>query len=186
MDRSYQTKHIYLAVSVIIAVFAPILYFFLPQTVADIVHHKDEVFFVSVPQENFYTFGVGFVFLFISSMILFLFDIRKLSVIFSILFLCIAFATFFVGSQSYRTLAQDNITSSSLFSFEKEIYTWDQVTQVIHHRNEMGDISIYEFVFDDGNSIRLKDTRYFRHISYQFNKKLAEENLSIDFALIEE
>lgn len=186
MDRNYQTRHIYLAISIIIAIFAPIFYFFLPQTVGDIVHHKDDVFFVSVPKENFYAFGVGFILLFISSMILFLFDIKKISIVFSILFLSFSLGTFYFSAQSFSALGQEKISYSPLFSLKKESHAWDEVTKVIHHRNDVGDVSFYEFVFEDGNHIILEDNDYFRHASYKFEMKLAEHNLSPEFSLIEE
>lgn len=185
MEKNDQTKHLFLAIAIITAVFAPILYFFLPQTVADIVHHKENVFFVSVPDENFTVFAFGYGFIFLAAITLFLLNIRKLSIIISIIFLCLALTTFFIGSQSYRALATDHISYSPLFSFEKETYSWDEVTEVIRYRDEIGDKSEYAFVFADGNQMKIKDNRYLRDASYKFNKKLQEENLSVEFKLIE-
>lgn len=186
MEKNYQKKHYFLAFAVLIAVFAPILYFFLPQTISDIMHNKDGVWFVSVSEEAFTAFLVGFACLFISSFILYLLDIRKLSVVISILFLTMAFGSFFLASQNFMTLSNDNIAFSPFFSLEKETYPWDQVEQIIHFRNEQGDISEYEFVFVDDNRVRIKDTAYFKEQSYKFGKKLAEENLVVGFSLIEE
>lgn len=186
MEKNYQKKHYFLAFAVLIGVFAPILYFFLPQTVSDILHHKDGVWFVSVPEEAFTAFLVGFACLFISSFILYLLDIRKLSVVISILFLSMAFGSFFLASQNYMTLSNENIAFSPFFSMEKDSYPWDQVEQIIHFRNEQGDISEYEFVFDDDNRVKIKDTAYFKEKSFKFQKKLAEENLQVSFSLLEE
>lgn len=186
MNKSYQNKHVYLAIAVIIAVFSPILYFFLPQTFADIIHHQDGVWFVSVPEVNFKIFAIGFGFLFVSSFILFLFDIRKLSVLISIGFLLLAMGTFYIASQSYILLSNDDISYNQLLEFKKETYSWDEVERVIHHRTETGDISNYEFVFADGNRVIVEDSTYFQHQSYKFNKRLAESNLSVEFQLIKE
>lgn len=186
MNKSYQNKHVYLAIAVVIAVFSPILYFFLPQTLADIFHNREGVWFVSVPEVNFKIFAVGFGLLFISSFILFLLDVRKLSVSISIVFLLLAAGTFYIASQSYILLSDENITYNPFLKFERETYSWDEVERVIHHRTEMGDISNYEFVFEDGKSVIIEDSSYFRNRSFKFNKRLAESNLSVDFQLIEE
>lgn len=186
MDKNYQNKHIFLAIALIIAVFSPILYFFLPQTVADILHNRNEIWFVSVPEVNFKIFAVGFTLLFVSSFVLYLLNLNKRSISISIFFLLLAMGTFFIASQSYILLSNYNITFNQFLKFEKEVYTWEEVERVIHHRTEMGDISNYELVFEDGNSITIEDNSYFGQQSFKFNKRLAEANLPVDFQLIEE
>lgn len=185
MEKNYQTKHIFLIIAILTAIFGPISYFFIPQTVADIVHHKDGVWFVSVPKENFTTFAVGFLFIFIASMTLFLLDIKKISIIISILFLGCAFAAFYLASQSFGSLSTENITYSPLSTTEKYTYTWEQVDKIIHHRTESGDISNYEFVFNDGKSFTIKDSPYFKSKSLKFNKQLMESNIEVEFSLVE-
>lgn len=186
MDSTYQKKHIFLTFAVLIAVFAPIFYFFFPQTIADILHNKNGVWFVSVPSEAFTAFLIGSALLIIASLVLFILDIRKLSIIISGLFLSLAIGSFFLSSQAYLTLSDENISYSSLFSLEKNTYSWDEVTEVIHFRTELGDISEYEFVFNDQNTVRIDDTSYFKAKAYNFGKKLATENLTIGFSLMEE
>lgn len=160
-------------------------FFFLPQTIADIVHNKDDIFFVAVPDENFTVFAIGYGFICLASLILFLFNIRKLSIAISILCLILAFCIFYIGSQYYQTLAASTISYSPLFTLKKETYSWDEVTQIIHYRSENGEISEYKFVFADGNQMKINDNPYFQHVSYKFSKKLHEEGLTVELILIE-
>lgn len=185
MDKNYETRHLFLAASIIIAIFGPIFYFFLPQTVGDILHHTKDVWFVYTPKENFTMFAIGFVLLFIATFLIFLLDIKKISIILGSLVLCMGLAVFFFASQSFLSLGDKTIAFSSLTTLEKYTYSWEAVDKMIHYRSEDGFFSEYEFVFKDGNRTKVKNDAYFREKSFKFEEKLSETKLNVELVIVE-
>ncbi|WP_449621573.1 hypothetical protein [Robertmurraya sp. Marseille-Q9965] len=186
MEKNYETRHIYFTIAIMIAILSPIFYFFVPQTVGDVVHYKEDTWYVSTPKENFTSFAVACGFLFIASILLFFLNIRKLSITLSVIFLCLGLFTFYIASQSFVSLSNEEISYSSLFELKKHTYQWEDIQRVIHYRNETGSFSEFELIFTDGNRARLDDNAYFREKSDKFGMKLAEYNLFPELSLVEE
>ncbi|MGI8386805.1 hypothetical protein [Robertmurraya sp. P23] len=75
-EKNYETRHLFLAIAIFIPIFGPIFLLFLPQTVANIFHYRTGDWYVFSPGENTVIYGIAFLLLFISALILFFFDMR--------------------------------------------------------------------------------------------------------------
>ncbi|MBS4178502.1 hypothetical protein [Lederbergia citrea] len=178
MERNYETRHIFMAIGICIALASPFLLIFLPNTIANIAHHTPGVWDVFVPRENYIVYGIGFLLLFIAAMLLFILDIRKVPIIISTVFVLLSVITFFIASQSYKSLSDDAISYSPLFSISDHIYSWEELDRVIYHQNK--GFPEYEFLFNDGNHMRLYRNAYFNEIQSLFYFKLKEINVNIE------
>lgn len=177
MDKNYETRHIFMALGICIFIYAPIFLSFMPQTVANILHHHDGTWYVFAPRENFIAFGVGFILLFVSSMILFLMDIKKVSVALSFIILFGCFGCFVTAAMSHKTLADDAISFSPILAFREYSYSWNDVDKVIFLFDEEKGFNEFEFLFTDGNKMTLFNDTYFRSIRYKFDQKITEMNI---------
>ncbi len=179
MDRRYEPRHICLAIGIIIAISSFILLIFIPQTVANSVHFSSGVWHIFVPKENFLGYGIGFFLLFLVPMILFIMDIKKISILVSIFILLLSFIPFYISSQSYIIFADDSITFSPILSSKVNHYSWTDVSEITYYKAKMGERSEYEFVFQDGNNLTLEENPYFSSIRNALNIKLKEIGLII-------
>lgn len=186
MDKNYEPRHIFLAIAVLTVIIAPLLLAFVPQTISNITHYQKGVWNVFAPGENFIVFGVGFFLIFSAAMTLFLMDIKKLSIIICVILVFLSMTSFFVASQSHKTLAEDLISYSPLFSLEEYTYSWDEVDKIVRLDYINEGYYEYEFVFTDGNSLNFKNNGYFRQIRQKFDRKVKEMDIAIEFYEIEE
>lgn len=168
-----------MAIGISIVLFSPILLLFVPQTVANSFHYTEKLWYVFTPGVNFAVYAIGFLLLFISSMLLFILDIKKFSMILSLILASSALVCFFVASQSYKSLSEDFISYSPLFSFNDYTYAWNEVDSVILIDYKREGYSEFKFVFTDGNSMKLRYNKYFRAVQTRFYDKLQEMNLNI-------
>jgi hypothetical protein len=178
-EKNYETRHIFMAIGICILIFSPILLVFVPQNVSNAVHYTENLWYVFTPRMNFVIYAIGFLLLFISTMLLFLLDIKKMSIILSLILVSLAIVSFFVASESYESLSENYISYSPLFSLKDYTYSWNKVESVSLIEYKREGYSEYKFVFTDGNSMQLKDDKYFRVLQPRIDYKLQEMNLGI-------
>ncbi|WP_433958341.1 hypothetical protein [Cytobacillus horneckiae] len=174
MTKNYEPRQVFLVLCIATAIFSLILLLFIPQIIADIVHHTSGVWQVFVPKGNFVVYAVGFFLIFLSLFILFILDIKKKSILLSILCILLSIIPFYIGSQSYIIFANDSISYSPIFSAEKKKYTWDELSAVTYFKAKEGEKSEYVFTFKDDNTITLEDNSYFGNIINPLQIKLKE------------
>ncbi|MBP3041500.1 hypothetical protein J9303_18825 [Bacillaceae bacterium Marseille-Q3522] len=180
MNNNYQTRHIFLAFSICVAILSPICLLFVPQLVAEIVHYSSDMWHVFVPSENFIVYGAGFLLIFLAVLLPFLFNIKKISFILSIVCLLLSVIPFYVASQSYKSISEDSISFSSLFSNKAYSYDWNQIKAIIYYESDDSDYSEYEFLFHDGNSMTIQENQYFNDIRLRFDHKLNEQEIKLE------
>lgn len=180
MDKNYETRHIFMTLGILTLIFAPIFLLFVPHTVSNIVHYTKGMWDVFVPGVNFLVYAIGFFLLFLSSMILFLLDIRKASISISVIFLCLSFAFFFFAAQSHISLGDHRISFSPIFSMKNYEYSWEEVEKIIRKDPENRGYYDYEFVFNDGNKMVLSYNGYVREILSRLSDKTKEMNIIVE------
>lgn len=178
-EKYYETRHIFMAIGICILIFSPILLVFVPQDVSNSVHFTENLWYVFTPGVNYVGYAIGCFLLFISSMLLFILDIKKISIILSLISASLAIVCFFVVSQSYESLSDDSLSYSPLFSQKDYTYYWNQVKSVMLIEYDREGYSEYKFVFTDGNSMQLRNDNYFKVIQPELNYKLKQMNLGI-------
>jgi len=176
----YENRIIYLVIGICFAIFAPISLLFVPQTVAEIVHYKPGLWHIFVPKNIFYIYIVGYLFLFISMMLLFLLNNRKVSIILSIICIILSLVPFFIASKANTSISYNSISHTPPLKLHSHIYKWDEIEKINYYKNEDEvEINEYEIFFRDGTSIKLPDNGYFDDIKLVFYSKLDEMNLEV-------
>ncbi|WP_449536253.1 hypothetical protein [Ferdinandcohnia sp. Marseille-Q9671] len=176
----YENRMIYLVIGICFAIFAPLSLLFVPQTVAEIAHDKPGIWQVFVPKSIFYLYGVGYLLLFLSMMLLFLLNNKKVSITLSIIFIILGIVPFFVAAQANTTFSYDSISHTPPLKFQSHSYTWDEIEKVNYYKNEEnGEFNEYEIFFRDGLVIKLPDNGYFNDIKLNFYSKLDEMNVEV-------
>ncbi|MED1203603.1 hypothetical protein [Heyndrickxia acidicola] len=181
-EKNYETRHLFMAIGICILIFSPILLVFVPQSVSNTVHFTKNLWYVFTPRMNFVVYAVEFLLLFVSTMLLFLLDIKKISIILSLISASLAVGCFFVDSQSHESLTEDFISYSPLFSLKDYTYPWNKVKSIMLNGYKREGFSEYKFVFTDGNSMNLRYDNYFKVIEPQLDNKLQEMKLGIKVA----
>ncbi|THE11631.1 hypothetical protein E1I69_14365 [Bacillus timonensis] len=177
---TYEDRVIYLVIGICMAIFAPISILFVPQTVAEIVHYKPDIWQIFVPKNIFYIYGVGYLLLILSMMFLFLLNNRKVSISLGIICVILSLVPFFVASQANTSLSYNSISHTPPLKLQSHTYKWDEIEKINYYKNEDEvEINEYEMFFRDGKSIKLPDNGYFDDIKLVFYSKLDEMNLEI-------
>jgi hypothetical protein len=179
-SKNYETRHVYMAIGIVTALFSPIFLTFVPQTVAEIIHYKKGVWEVLIPDENFIAFGVGFSLIFFVCMILFIFDIQKYSILVSVILSLLSIGCFFIASQSHVSLSDEAISYTPFYSIKDYSYPWTEVEKIRRIDYKREERIEYEFNFIDGNHLVIQNNDYFSSIWRQLRKKVGEMNIEIE------
>lgn len=179
-SKNYETRHVYMAIGIVTALFSPIFLTFVPQTVAEIIHYKKGVWEVLIPDENFIAFGAGFSLIFIACMILFILDIQKYSILLSVTLSLLSIGCFFIASQSHVSLSDEKISYTPFYSIKDFGYSWEEVEKIVRIDYKSEEMIEYEFHFKDGNHVVIKNNDYFSSIWRQLRKKVGEMNIEIE------
>ena len=176
MGKVYETRHVFLAIAIVILLISPILLLIIPANVADTLYFSPDNWGVIVPGSGYVLYIVAFLFLLLASAILFLLDIKKLSIILSIVFLLASGASFYFASATYITLSDESISYRTLFSKEKHTYNWNEIEKAFYYDRLPGDgFPKYEFFFLDGNNMTLSENGHVRELSGGIRGKVVAE-----------
>jgi hypothetical protein len=155
-----------MAIAIVILLISRILLLIIPANVADTLYFSPDNWGVIVPGNGYILYIVAFLFLLLASAILFLLDIKKLSIIMSIVFLLASGFSFYYASLTYTALSNDSISFRTLFSQEKHAYHWDEIDRAVYYDSIPGDgFPSFEFFFNDGNSMKLTETGHVKELS---------------------
>ena len=166
MGKVYETRHVFMAIAIVILLISPILLLIIPANVADTLYFSPDNWGVIVPGNGYVLYIVAFLFLLLASAILFLLDIKKISIIISILFLLASGVSFYFASATYIALSDDLISYRTLFSQKKHTYHWDEIEKAVYYDRLPGDgFPTYEFFFIDGNSMTLSENGHVKELS---------------------
>lgn len=178
--KYYETRHIYMALAICLALSSPVLLIVLPQLIASTVYHVDGLWHVFVPRENYYLYGLSLIFLLIGLMVLFLWDIHKKSILFSVISVIFSFGFLYVGALSYQSLSEEGISYRTLYPFSNHQYQWHEIDKVYYLLAEDDGFSQYKIVFKDGSQLTLINNEYFHDIKKAFYARLKEIGVQIE------
>jgi hypothetical protein len=154
--RNYETRHIFMVLAFAILLLSPLFVLLLPSFVANSLYITTETWYVFVSGTSYIVYSVGFLFIFLSLLIIFLLNRSKTSLYISLVCILLAGASFYVAAQNYTSLAYDSISYREIFTKEKHTYAWDEIEKVVYNevpRDE--NFSNYEFYFNDGEKLIL-------------------------------
>ncbi|MGG0288978.1 hypothetical protein ABEY41_28730 [Peribacillus butanolivorans] len=180
MKKHFEPRYFFLAIGILIAVVSPIFLLITPQAIADAVHYKTGIWQVFVPGVNFVVYGIGCSFLVLAALVLFFLDIKKVSIILCSFLMLLSISSFYVASQSYKSLSEDSISYSTLFSLKEYTYSWEDVENINYYEGNDDEFSEYVFFFNDGNSLSLSENGYIKKLKFMIIIKAEDLNLKME------
>ncbi len=176
MESIIENRHMFLAISVCTLLLSPLIIIIGPLFIAQTLFYERGYWLIQAPSVNYILFTIGFILLTGAFIILWLKDVNKKSVLFAGI-LIVACVVLLVGaSSSYEKIMPGAITIKSPFSFEKQVYAWEDVEKVDYylykeHRNDR----YFMFYFKDGSSWRLNQSGYVTsEVHSKIESKLSE------------
>jgi len=181
LEKVHETRHVFLAIAIVILLISPILLLIIPENAADTLYYSPENWGVIVPGKGYVLYIVAFLFLLLASAILFVLDIKKLSIVMSIVFLLASGASFYFASATYTVFTDDSISYRTLFSNEKHTYSWDEIEKAYYYDRLPGDgFPEFDFLFIDGNRMTLTETGHVKELSGGIRGRVVVEYVSAE------
>ncbi|MEN1969753.1 hypothetical protein WMZ97_16945 [Lentibacillus sp. N15] len=182
MKKYYEARHIFISISIVVAVAAPIFLLFVPIAIANNVHYTKENWFVFLSPSVYWLYGAGFFLLLVAALLPAIFYVKKIPVSLSIMSVVLSLFVFYAASQHHQVLSDNAISYQPLFSQTEYTYSWDNLKRVVHHANIDGSTSKYVFQFKDGNKLTIRDNGYFENIKIRLRHKLQDQGIQIKAA----
>ena len=181
MIKDYEMKHIFMAIAICIAVVSPVFILLLPTFVANTLYHTPDSWYIFVSGKSYGVYSLGFLFLALSPLVLFLLAGRKFSIIISLVCLLVSGLSFYTASQNYTSLAANSISYRELFKTEQHSYAWSEIDRVIYHQvKDSEGFSEYEFHFKDGNELTLVENGVVSGMRTSIRNRLKTEDITIE------
>lgn len=181
MIKNYETRHIFLVMAIGILLLAPILILILPLFVANTLYFTPGNWYVFVEGKSYIVYSVGFLFLFLSAMILFLLAGRKSSIYVCIICIVMSVFSFYIATQNYIALGDTSISYREIFSKTNHSYSWSEIERVVYNRVPSSEgFSEYEFHFNDGNTMILVENGIVKGLKDGIYSRLSNEKIKVE------
>ncbi|MBK3494202.1 hypothetical protein JFL43_04890 [Viridibacillus sp. YIM B01967] len=186
--KRYETRHIFMVLAICTFLISPLFVLLVPLAVVHTIHYQYGVFLVYAPSVNYWVIGVGWFFVFLAFLLLFLLDVKKLSIVLSIICIIASGIVSFGGSTSYIKMTSDDISFRGIFAKENNIYGWDEVKKLIYYEMEPEDkeASYYEFYFKDGQMLTIKENGHVAEAQRTFFSLVQDEGVEVQYVTKEE
>jgi hypothetical protein len=181
LRKSYESRHIFMVIAIGILLLSPIFVLILPLFVANTLYFTPGNWYVMVSGTVYIVYSIGFLFIFLSAMILALLDSSKVSIFISIACLVLSGFSFMVASQDYTSLGDDSISYRGIFSKEENTYSWNEIERVVYNEVPRGvGVSDYEFYFKDGKKFVLAESGIVEGLRNNISIRLSFEDIEIE------
>ena len=162
MYRRYENKHIFMVASFGIALLIPVFLLLLPSAIADVLYFDRANWIIYLPFEIYLTYGIGLLLWLVSSLLLWLLNLNKWSIIFTGAAVLCSGALFYFASQAYIIIKDDSIAVKSLFQSEEKVYSWNEIEKVVYYEvpPEQKGNSVIQLVFTEDKIIELSENGY--------------------------
>ncbi|WP_207196633.1 hypothetical protein [Peribacillus sp. TH24] len=92
----------------------------------------------------------------------------------------LSISSFYVASQSYKSLSEDSISYSTLSSLKEYTYSWEDVENINYYEGNDDEFSEYVFFFNDGNSLSLSENGYIKKLKFMIIIKAEDLNIKME------
>lgn len=186
MDRRYSTNHIFMAIGACIFLTSPIFLLVIPLIVVSTIYYDRNAWVTYVPSVNYLIFGIGLFFLILACVLIWLLDVKKLTISLGIICVFLSGYMFYGASLSYVTITDEEIVYRKPFSQEKHLYEWDELDKLLYYEKlpEDDGLSYYEFYFKDKKMLSIKQNGPVASIQSSLSWKARD--LDIPYIYVEE
>ncbi|WP_342601867.1 hypothetical protein [Peribacillus sp. FSL E2-0159] len=92
----------------------------------------------------------------------------------------LSISSFYVASQSYKSLSKDSISYSTLLSLKEYTYSWEDAENINYYEGNDDEFSEYVFFFNDGNSLSLSENGYIKKLKFMIIIKAEDLNIKME------
>lgn len=182
MRREYNIKHIFLVIATCVVLFSPIYILLMPNLVAETIYYDRNSFLTYVPSANYWVFGISIYLFALCFVLLGLLKSWKFSIPTALIVLALSGCTFYFASLSYVSLNQDQISYRTMFSIEKEIYKWEELSKVSYYMVEQNSdkLPYYNFYFNNGEMFTIKENTFVLDASSNIRGRIKTAEVPIE------
>ncbi|WP_210597339.1 hypothetical protein [Bacillus suaedae] len=160
---------------------SPVLLLLIPSFVANTIHHTSGSWHVIIPKEGYITYGVAFIFLCLAPFIVFIYDMKKKSIIIALILVFFSGVFFYLASFHFISIGGKSIMYREGYFKEEYHYSWDDVKKAEYYEVPRSDgFSTYNIFFEDGNTVSLKENGIVRNYRRAIYAKLSERNIAVE------
>lgn len=181
MITSYSNRHIFMALGVGLVFLSPVLLLLIPSFIANSIHHTSGSWHVLIPKEGYITYGVAFILLCLAPFIVFIYDMKKNSIIIALTLVFLSGVFFFLASFHFISIGSQSLLYREGFFEEEYLYSWDDIKKAEYAEVPRTDgFSTYNIFFEDGNAVSLKENGIVRNYRRAIYAKLNERNIAVE------
>ncbi|WP_210471364.1 hypothetical protein [Sporosarcina sp. 6E9] len=179
--RDYETRHLFLAAAIVLLILSPFVLLVLPTGVIGALYHSKSQLVLYVMSKSYLVYAAGLFFLFLSVFVIFLLWGKKSVVLVSLTCLILSGFSFFIAAQHYISIGSDKLSYRMLFSTEEHTYHWNEIERGIYYEDEHEKVApTYEFVFTDGNSVKLPENDYLQEYKYMIRNLIKNAGTELE------
>ena len=181
--KNYSARHVFMAIAISMLLFSPIIWLIAPVVVTETAYYVRNGLFTYVYPSSYLLYGVAVGLLVAAPLLLWILDVKKWTVLTSILLLSASLYCFYGAALGYFQVTEEEIVYRAPFQQELQIYGWQDVEEVIYHVRppESEDPSWYTFRFNDGASTEVNETRFVTQAQGKLNSLIRSQDIPLTY-----
>ncbi|MDW0117709.1 hypothetical protein QTL97_12235 [Sporosarcina thermotolerans] len=173
-----ETRHIFMAISLGILVISPVFLLLVPSFIANSLYQEPNTWVVVVPAKVYLLYGLGVLFLFMATLLLWVLSVSKKSKWLAAICILISILFMADGAGRYVGVATDGISFKRGMAEANQHYTWSEIEWVGYRQvPHDGGFPKFDFYFKDEEMITLPENRHMRIFHNTLFKKLQQEEI---------
>ena len=183
MNNRSEGRHVFMVLSICLFLFSPLIIFLEPITVSETLYYKMGVWIIVTPKINFVLCGLAVLLLIIALTVIWLTNIRKISIIFAIFCTICSSILLYGASLSYVSLSGESLNFRQAFSQNQQKYLWTDVKSIKYFDDleNTDTVPFYVFSFRDGEELTIvQNGRLTLEIRTRIDHKIREANIQFN------
>lgn len=181
MSNRTEGRHVFMALSICLILFSPLVIFFEPIIVSETLYYKMGVWFILTPKVNFILCALAVLLLVIALTVIWLTNMKRISILIAIVCTVCSGALLYGASLSYISLSGESINFRQAFSQIDHNYLWTDVESIKYFDDTKNTdaVPFYEFSFHDGEDLTIiQNGRVTEEIRTRIDRKIRELTIS--------
>ncbi|RSK26999.1 hypothetical protein EJF36_09005 [Bacillus sp. HMF5848] len=179
-QKNYETRHIFLAISICTLVATPFFFILIPKTAHNMLFFSTSTWLVQTPKYSYTLFALGGFFLALGFFFVYLFHKQQTKIVISVFVMIpLTLLIMSLSINHYQYMGDTGVAWSSPFSYTTSQYSWDDVERIeyVLTENYKKEKSRILIMFKDGNSISFVSDNVFREKYWKFRGIIAKYSI---------
>lgn len=180
MSNRTEGRHVFMVLSICLFLFSPLVILFEPIVVSETLYYKMGVWIIVTPKINFVLCGLAVLLLIIALTVIWLTNIKKISIIVAIFCTICSSVLIYGASLSYVSLSGESLNFRQAFSKNEQKYLWTDVESIKYFDNleNTDNVPFYVFSFHDDKELTIvQNGRLTEEIRTRIDHKIREFNI---------